>query len=157
MSPIWKFFSNTSRSFLTSVLSLMGIKLSHEKWCVWEQFIKFLLVGLSNTVIVLVVYYFIIFVFGSNQYLIGQTVGYFVGILNSFFWNSRYVFHNQTQVKKIAFIKMFFCYGITYIIQIGLLFLLVDIWHLSKVISPVISILVTTPINFLLNKLFAFA
>ena len=134
----------------------MGKKLTDETWNVCEQFIKFLLVGCSNTVVVLVVYYIVVWIAGTKYYLLGQTIGYGVGILNSFFWNSRFVFSNAQESQGKAFIKMCACYGITYLLQMGVLYVFVEWLSMSEWLAPMIAIIITTPINFVLNKLLAF-
>lgn len=142
---------------LSGVFSLLHIELSDKLWITMEQFIKFACVGCSNAVILLAVYYIIIFIFGESAYLLGQTLGYVAGIVNSYFWNSRIVFHADAAAKpRGAFIRMCMCYGITYIIQIGILYAGVELLHISEMIVPVVAILITTPVNFLLNRSFAF-
>jgi len=135
---------------------LLRQELTGERWAVWEQFIKFVLVGCSNTVVVLIVYYLVIWIAGPAYYLEGQTLGYVVGILNSYFWNSRYVFSDYQGKKGNSFWKMCLCYGLTYVIQMGLLYGMIEIVQWSEMIAPVIAILITTPINFVLNKVMAF-
>ena len=60
----------------------------------WEnigiQFVKFGLVGASNTVISLITYY--IFVFLGLNYLVANFLGFITGTLNAYYWNSRFVF-----------------------------------------------------------------
>ena len=144
------------RGCMALLYRLMRQELTEERWAVWEQFIKFVLVGCSNTVVVLIVYYLVVWIAGTEYYLAGQTLGYFIGILNSYFWNSRYVFTQQKKKTGNSFVKMCLCYVLTYFIQIGLLYGMVDVMQMSELIAPVIAILITTPINFVLNKVFAF-
>ena len=72
---------------LSGFLSLFHAELSDGLWTTVEQFIKFACVGCSNAIILLVVYYIAIFILGESAYLLGQTLGYTAGILNSYFWN----------------------------------------------------------------------
>lgn len=120
------------------------------------QFIKFLLVGASNTVALLIVYYLILWTMGERFYLLGQTLGYIAGIFNSFFWNSKYVFAGKKKAGASSFIRMALSYGITYLIQAGFLYIFVEKLLMSEVLAPIIAIIITTPINFVLNKVFAF-
>lgn len=120
------------------------------------QFVKFLLVGASNTVVLLAVYYLVLWLLGRSYYLLGQTLGYAAGILNSFFWNSRYVFAPKKKSGAASFLKMTLSYGVTYVLQAGLLTALVDWCHVSEILAPLLAIAVTTPINFVLNRLFVF-
>lgn len=119
------------------------------------QFIKFIIIGFSNAFINLAIYYGIILI-NKNLYLLANTIGYTCGILNSFYWNNKFVFKNSSEKKMHSFIKTFMCYGITYLLQTALLFIMVDIFKWSRFIAPLINIVITTPINFLLNKYWAF-
>lgn len=117
------------------------------------QFIKFSIVGVSNTIISLVTYY--IFIYFNFNYLFANTIGFIIGVLNSYLWNRKYVFYYKktnklSEAKTI--IKVFISYGITLLLSTGLLYLLVNKFQISNVIAPLINVLITTPINFLLNK-----
>lgn len=153
---VWEFLMTIGRGCLSFCFHLVGKKLSDETWSICEQFIKFLLVGCSNTVVVLMVYYIVVWISGKEYYLLGQTVGYGVGILNSFFWNSKFVFSRSKETLVKAFIKMCACYGVTYVIQMALLYAFVEWFFLSEILAPIVAIAITTPINFMLNKILAF-
>ena len=93
---------------------------------------------------------------GEKQYLLGQTLGYIAAIFNSFFWNNKYVFSDHKGNKKAAFGQMCACNVIVYVLQMGVLYLLVDIMIVSEWIAPVLTIVIALPVNFLLNKFIAF-
>lgn len=123
------------------------------------QFIKFGAVGLSNTFISLAIYYLLVFL-GCN-YIVANTVGFIVSVLNAYYWNNKYVFKSdkevvekKSKVKKLA--KVYISYGITFLLSTALLYVMVDILHISEFIAPIINLCITTPLNFLLNKLWAF-
>ncbi|MCM1219993.1 MAG: GtrA family protein [Lachnospiraceae bacterium] len=156
-SKIWRMLMWPCQWCLSGFLSLLHIELSDKLWSTVEQFIKFACVGCFNTIILLAVYYIVIFIFGESAYLLGQTFGYVTGIVNSYFWNSKIVFHADIAAKpRKAFVRMCMCYGITYVVQIGILFAGVEMLHISERIVPIIAIMVTTPVNYLLNRSFAF-
>lgn len=122
------------------------------------QFIKFGIVGVSNTLISLIVYYIFLWI-DPELYLIGNVVGWIVSVANSFFWNNKYVFMSETSgvreaLKKIG--KTYLSYGATFLLSTGLLYLEVDIFHWSAAVSPVLNLIITIPLNFLLNKFWAF-
>lgn len=142
---------------VASALALFRIELLDKLWNTVEQFIKFACVGCSNAGISLVVYYITISHFGKPAYLFGQTLGYVAGVVNSYFWNSRIVFHSDEVAKpRGAFVRMCMCYGVTYVMQMGIVYAGVEMLHISEMVVPVIAILITTPVNFVLNKRFAF-
>ena len=152
----WNVLMKYFRKLICNISKLFHHNLTEGQWNWIEQFLKFVLVGCSNTIILLAVYYIIIFILGKQYYLFGQTLGYIAGIVNSFYWNSRCVFRNKSSQGWNAFVKMCFCYGSTYFLQMGLLYISVEMLKWSEVISPIIAIVITTPVNFIINKAFAF-
>lgn len=124
-------------------------------WKKFEQFIKFAIVGCSNTIINLAVYYFCIFL--GIHYLLAYTLGFLISVCNAFFWNNKYVFVNkhETSIFK-AFIKVFASYGFSFLLSVVLMSLLVEICNVSSLIAPILKMIVTIPLNFFLNKIWAF-
>ena len=137
------------------IIKYLGIKVDGKKFILIEQFTKFILIGVLNSLITLLINYLFIW-WDPNLYLLGNAVGYAAGIINSFYWNSRYVFSDMKQDKKSTFIKMTICYSTTYFLQAGLLYVLVNLLHVSNLAAPIICIVVATPINFVFNKFWAF-
>lgn len=118
------------------------------------QFIKFGIVGLSNTAISLLIYYIFIYL-NPNWYLIGNAVGFFVSVLNAYYWNSKYVFIKEQKGHIKSLIKTFIVYGATFALGTALLFVMVNYLSISPVIAPLLNLILTIPLNFLLNKRWA--
>jgi len=93
----------------------------------WRQFLKFGAVGVSNTAVSLGVYYFCIW-FGVH-YLVANTFAWLISVLNSFFWNYRYVFSTQTWWPK-ALWKTYASYGGSFLLTVFLLYILVDCFRI---------------------------
>ena len=120
-----------------------------------KQFIKFGLVGISNTLIALVIYYILV-CFNFN-YILAHIIAFIISVLNAYYWNAKYVFKVQKESNKYArLIKVYLSYGITFLLSTGLLYLMVDIMQVSEYIAPLINLCITIPLNFILNKLWAF-
>lgn len=119
-----------------------------------KQFIKFGLVGVSNTLISLGTYYLLYF-WGVN-YLIANTAGFVISVLNSYYWNNKYVFKKTQNGNLKPLIKTFMSYGVTFLLSTALLFVMVQCAKISEVIAPVITLVITIPINFIMNKFWAF-
>lgn len=122
------------------------------------QFLKFGLVGISNTVVSLAVYYLFLWI-DPAFYLWGNVAGWVISVANAFFWNNKFVFRDGATgwtalLRKLG--KTYLSYGTTFLLSTVLLYLEVDVWHLSAAISPVLNLFVTIPLNFLLNKYWAF-
>lgn len=118
------------------------------------QFIKFGLVGLSNTAISLVIYYVFIYI-NKDLYLIGNTVGFVVSVLNAYYWNNKYVFEKSQKGHFKPLLKTFMAYGMTFVLSTIMLFVMVRFIGISEKIAPLINLIVTIPLNFLLNKFWA--
>ena len=122
------------------------------------QFLKFGIVGLSNTFVSLAIYYVFLWI-DQKLYLIGNVVGWVVSVANAYYWNNKYVFGDGQKgfiqmLKKLA--KTYLSYGATFLLSTLFLYIEVDILGLSSVISPFINLVITIPLNFLLNKFWAF-
>ncbi len=130
------------------------------------QFIKFGIVGVSNTVVAYVLNVAVIFVLDKAQvfvkwdYIIANTVAFILSVLWSFYWNNKLVFDMEgTSWKDLlkALLKMYVAYAFTGIVLNNILsYLWIDVLHISKFIAPLINSLIGVPINFVLNKFWAF-
>ena len=122
------------------------------------QFIKFGLVGVSNTIISYAVY--ILLLKFSVHYLLASAVGFLASIVNAYFWNERYVFEKREGEERVwwrALLKTFTAYAGTGLVLNNILLLLwIDVCQISEMIAPVINLLITIPANFVLNKYWAF-
>ena len=122
------------------------------------QFIKFGLVGVSNTLVSWACYYLFLWI-NEDLYLVGSVVGTVVSIANAFFWNDKYVFQSaesdrKNKLKRLG--KTYVSYGGTSLLGMMLLWLEVHILGLSKVWAPPVNLVVTIPLNFLINKFWTF-
>ncbi|MCM1467454.1 MAG: GtrA family protein [Alistipes sp.] len=120
------------------------------------QFVKFGLVGLSNTAISYGIY--VILVRLGVYYLFASVAGFVVSVLNSFYWNNRYVFQDKAAGqwwKKL--IRTFLSYaGTGLVLSNILLYIWVEFVHLNEMIAPVVNLVITVPLNFVINKYWAF-
>ncbi|NFO13789.1 GtrA family protein [Clostridium botulinum] len=131
------------------------INFDNKLWKISWQFIKFGIVGFSNTVISLIIYY--IFIAKGVNYLFANTLGFLVSVINAFYWSNKYVFTDKTETNpKKAFIKVFMTYGGSFLLSTLLIFIMVDYLKISQWIAPLIRLIVTVPLNFIINKLWAF-
>lgn len=117
------------------------------------QFVKFSVVGLSNTIISLFVYY--LFLWLEFNYLIANTLSWVISVFNAFYWNNKYVFKNENTWLK-ALIRTYLSYGFSFILGSVLLALLVELFHVSQTLAPLAVLVVTIPLNFLMNKFWTF-
>ena len=122
------------------------------------QFIKFAFVGVSNLLVYYAVYSLLVH-FGCH-YAVANGIGFVISVLNSFLWNSLFVFkksEDKERSKAATLVKTFIAYALTgLVLQTLLLHLFIDILHLSKYVAPLLCVCFTTPLNFLLNKFWSF-
>ncbi|MFL0269114.1 GtrA family protein [Candidatus Clostridium radicumherbarum] len=117
------------------------------------QFIKFGIVGLGNTLITFIVYFLLVKL--QVYYVTANVIGYIAGIINSFFWNSSWVFKKSSRSFNLL-IKFVIVNLITLGITSMILYIGVDRFNLSKYIAQIISTLIGILINYTLNKLWTF-
>ena len=122
------------------------------------QFIKFGLVGVSNTVVSMAVYYLFLWI-DEDLYMVGSVLGTVLSILNAFIWNDLFVFTgNSRDFKSIMYRlgKTYVSYGGTSLLSNVLLWLEVTLLNVSKVYAPIVNLLITIPLNYLINKFWTF-
>lgn len=112
-----------------------------------KQFIKFIIVGLINTVSTYLLY--LIFL-KLTSYFWAYSISYILGIIISYFLNTLFVFREKTSLKK--FLQFPIVYLVQYLINTFFLYLFVNVLSIRKEISPIIIIVITIPITFLLSK-----
>jgi len=155
---LWNLFEKIFKGVVNGFFRIFKKKLSDEKWNKIMQFVKFGMVGVSNTMISWVVYY-VLLLFGV-YWLIASVVGFVVSVFNSFFWNNKYVFvKEEGEVRNpwLALIKMFLAYAFSGLILNNLLmWVWIDVFGISAYLTPVINLFITVPINYIINKLWAF-
>lgn len=142
------------------------------------QFIKFILVGVSNVVVSEGIYAALV-IFGCH-YSIAYTTGFVISVLNAYFWNNRFVFRKQRDEEKRCWwkvlLKTYLAYGFSFVLNLIVLYCLIDLLHISRWMGPLtlwcirlgwagatpetvgelaaeaFNILATTPLNFVINK-----
>ena len=126
------------------VFRKLGTTPSEAKTLLWQLF-KFGLVGLSNTLVAWICYYFILWI-DEDLYILGTILGGIVSIANAFFWNDRFVFKGgkndwKSKLKRLR--KTYVSYGETSLLSTFLLWLEVQL-GVSKVVAPIVNIPVVT-------------
>ncbi len=78
------------------------------------QLLKYGIIGVSNTLITLIVFYIINTWMGLG-YAIANTIGYVLGLINSFVWNRTWVFRSGGNLWREAglfLLGFLICYGL---------------------------------------------
>lgn len=113
------------------------------------QIIRFIIVGVMNTIHYYVIYLLLLYSL-NIPYIFSHLVALVLSIIGSFYLNSYFTYRTKPTFKK------FLTFPLTYIVNIGIttisLYLMVDMLHWDKVVSPFIASLLAIPFTFLLSK-----
>lgn len=118
------------------------------------EFIKYGVVGVSNTVVTAVVIYVMMKGLGCPDVL-SNVVGYIAGVVNSFVWNKQWTFRSEAAWGKSA-LRFGIAFGICYVLQLLLLIYLNQTLSIDPYYNQLIAMVFYTGINFLFNKYYAF-
>lgn len=151
---------------IKAVFLLFHKEISEETMSGFMQFIKFGIVGVSNTFISYILYVVSLLAFqklnwfGKADYLVAQGIAFVLSVLWSFYWNNKMVFKEEEGQRRNpwkALIKMYISYSFTGLfLNSALLVVWVDVLQISEFVAPIINLLVSVPMNFLINKFWAF-
>ena len=128
------------------------------------QFVKFGMVGASNTLISYGLNVLVLRILQpyhlSWDYVAGNVVAFILSVLWSFYWNNKYVFtKNDGESRNVwkTLLKTYVAYGFTGIVLTNVLsWVWIDLLGISKYVAPLINLVISIPLNFLINKLWAF-
>lgn len=129
------------------------------------QFVKFGIVGLSNTIISYLIYTFGLLgirriVPFRYDYLAAQVLAFVISVFWSYIWNSKMVFSLEKGEKRPfwrSLAKTYVSYSFTGLfLSAVLLWLWVNVFSVSEFLAPLINLVITVPANFLINKYWTF-
>ncbi len=124
-------------------------------WKKWPDFVRYAVVGIFNTAlgygVILVAFHALGF-----PYLWANVAGYAFGLVNTFFWQKRWVFESRNQYRKeiLPFLTVF---AAGFLLNLLVVFLLGEKTSLHKNLCQLMGIAVYTATNFLGNKLWTFS
>lgn len=133
-------------------------KFLNEKYIqfLWE-IVKFAMVGCSNVTINLAGYW--VFMALGMHYIPAYGISYLISILNAYFMSNKFVFKEEEGEERnrlLSIIRVFAIYIGTFVISEILLTVQIDYLQWNESLAPVLNLVVTSPISFLLNKFWAF-
>lgn len=162
---------NCCERLLHSIMKMLFAKILKKEYtqkqhAAFMQLVKFGIVGVSNTVISYVLYAVSLLtlqkagLFPKTDYLLAQIVAFALSVLWSFYWNSRKVFVVAEGNERIwwkALIKTYISYSFTGLFLNSILLVLwVKVCGMSEFVAPIINLLISVPLNFVINKFWAF-
>jgi len=125
-----------------------------------RQFLKFGMVGVVNTVVSYGINNGCYYVFGLHEQ-ISNFISFMITVLISYLLNSRFVFQEEEEHEKQpwykALAKVYASYAFTELVVVGvLLYVQERLFGVPHYIATLVNLCVTVPVNFLLNKFWAF-
>lgn len=166
MQKIWDLIEKTVCFTLKNVFKILHRELTENQTQTFLQFVKFCIVGVTNTIIAYVSYLIALKALNTLgvptpiDYLVAHVFDFIISVLWSYYWNSKTVFvlqKNETRSEWKSLVKTFISYSLTGLfLNSALLVLWVQILQISKYIAPLINFAISVPLNFVMNKLWAF-
>lgn len=120
-----------------------------------RQFIKFSVVGVSNTTVDFVLFTLLTRVVGLH-YLGANILSFTVAATWSYFANRTWTFRDRSARIRSQFPKFALVSGIGLLLTSGLLFLFIDILHVHDLLAKVFAIGIVLFWNFLVNRYWTF-
>lgn len=118
------------------------------------QFVKFGLVGVSNTAITLIVYTLLLDVFGV-WYVAASAIGFAVGAVNGFLWNRAWTFRDHVG-DALTPVRWFVVQGCGLLCNSGLVYLFVDGAGMGKLAGQGLAIVIVMVLTFVANRSWTF-
>ena len=119
------------------------------------RFIKFGMVGVINTLVNWIIF-FILNALGM-YYILANIIAYILGTVNSYLWNTLWVFKYKDKASTETTIKFIILNLIGLGLNTGILYVLVDLCNLNKFIGLVTTTAIVMIINYIVNKLWVFS
>ena len=140
------------------LMNKLGVQNKTDLYKLLWQFFKFGLVGVSNTAVSLGVYYLVLWM-NPELYMLGSVLGTILSIFNAFIWNDLFVFTGNPKdlksvMKRLG--KTYVSYGGTSALSTALLWVEVELLFVSELYAPIINLVITIPLNYLINKFWTF-
>jgi putative flippase GtrA len=118
------------------------------------QFVKFGIVGVSNTLLFFAIYTCLLKVFGV-WYLAASAIGFTVGAINGFLLNRRWTFSGHVG-DSLTPLRWGVVQGCGLALNEGLLYLFVDGVSLDKLVGQALATVIVTLTTFFVNRAWTF-
>lgn len=118
------------------------------------KLIRFSIVGVGNTLVNWSIF-IILNAFGV-YYIISNIIAYTIATVNSYIWNSSWVFKYGQGLNINTSVKFFILNLVGLTVNTTIMYILVDILNFNKFIALVIASIFVVIMNYTINKLWVF-
>ena len=161
---LWKLIETVALWCLRLLFRVLRKELDEKAENAFLQFVKFGMVGVTNSVLSYLINIAVLLALKPANvrwdYIAGNVISFLLSVLWSFYWNNKYVFtKNEGETRNLwrALLRAYASYGFTGLILNNILsFIWIDLFGISKYVAPMINLIVSVPINFIMNKFWAF-
>lgn len=151
------------------LIGKFGFESREQFWQFVGEGIRFCIVGVVNTIVFYAVYLLFLDVLHVNLY-VSYILAFIIATFNSYILGNIFVFKKKdaatgktvsTAKAKGLFdskrmLRVYLSYGVTLLLGLGLVWVDVNVLDISEKLAPLVNLLITTPTNFFLNKLWAY-
>ncbi len=120
-----------------------------------RHFVKYGIVGASNTLLTFVIYYVLVRGLGVD-YLAALLIGYLIGSLNSYILNRRWTFRAGHVAHTTAGTRFAVVQVCAILANEGLLYVFVHDLHVEKIAAQAILTLPVLAVTFFINRAWSF-
>lgn len=124
-------------------------------WMTWPQKLRFLLVGGYNTVFSYILFAGLLWGLNGQYEQIALALSFALSSVNSFWTQKIYVFASRAPAWP-EFIKCLETWGISYILNAGLLWIMTDGLNVNPYVAQGIALTILTIFSWIMLKYFAF-
>jgi putative flippase GtrA len=118
------------------------------------QFVKFGIVGVSNTLLAFAIYTVLLKLFGV-WYIAASAIGFVLGAVNGFLLNRRWTFAGHVG-DSLTPVRWGVVQGCGLALNLGLLYLFVDDAGVEKLLGQAFATAIVTVLTFLVNRAWTF-
>lgn len=126
----------------------------------YKEIFNYLVFGVIATVINIGVFAFLNWKLGKELYLFSNTIAILAAVLFQYFTNKFLVFEYEKKSKKetlIEFVKFMSCRGITYVVDMVMMYVGVSLLKVAELLMKIITNVVVIILNYIFSKFLVFA
>lgn len=127
----------------------------------YKEFVWYMIFGVLTTIINLVTYYILDFIFGAGKYLylIWTAIAWFTSVIFAYVTNKKYVFESDatdaSDIKR-EFISFVGCRALSGVMDLAFMFITVSLFMFPSNLMKLLSNVIVVILNYIFSKLFVF-